>query len=381
MRMVRPARGGARPLPCIVSRTRLFLAMGNAIFNETPQVEGALRSVADLLPDTWAITQSPAPPGRERTVVDIVGPGQARFSYAVSVWPAGRSPATKAFADLVPAERDGLPVLYVADYLGPGIRQRLTENGVSFADGTGWVRISSTTAPILLTGEGADRSVRPRGSSAVVRFNGPTTGKVLRALLTEPLPIGVRELAQVAGVSPGSVSKILATLGTEDLIARDDQRRVVEVRKRQVMYRWTSDYSFVDSNSEASFYLAARGTERALSDLSDLPNVSVTGSVAARRLLPDGMTSVVPLRLVAAYAAAPDQVARKLRLVETQPATANVVIARPQDATIVDSTVDGLRLAPTPLVVADLLTLPGRGEAEADQLMDVLARDDEAWSN
>src|SRR5699024_1958627 len=124
-----------------------------------------------------------------------------------------------------------------------------------------------------------------------------------------------------------------------------------------------------------------RGTERALSDLSDLPNVSVTGSVAARRLLPDGMTSVVPLRLVAAYAAAPDQVARKLRLVETQPATANVVIARPQDATIVDSTVDGLRLAPTPLVVADLLTLPGRGEAEADQLMDVLARDDEAWSN
>jgi hypothetical protein len=30
-------------------------------------------------------------------------------------------------------------------------------------------------------------------------------------------------------------------------------------------------------------------------------------------------------------------------------------------------------------VLADLLTLPGRGDAEAEQLMDALARTDQAW--
>jgi hypothetical protein len=32
------------------------------------------------------------------------------------------------------------------------------------------------------------------------------------------------------------------------------------------------------------------------------------------------------------------------------------------------------------LVIADLLTLPNRSDAEADQLMDSLARDDSLWS-
>lgn len=208
----------------------------------------------------------------------------------------------------------------------------------------------------------------------------PTTGKVIRMLLTAPLPIGVRDLANTAGVTAGSVSKILATMTAEDLITRDSKRRVMSVRKREVMYRWTADYSFVESNSDTAFYLAPRGTERVLAGLAELPKVSATGSVAARQFLPAGTTPVVPLRLLAAYAAQPEEVARSLGLVDTEPATANVVLATPQDAGIVESVSGGLPAAPSPLVIADLLTLPGRGVAEADQLMDALATTDEAWS-
>jgi hypothetical protein len=39
----------------------------------------------------------------------------------------------------------------------------------------------------------------------------------------------------------------------------------------------------------------------------------------------------------------------------------------------------GPSLAPLALLLADLLTLPGRGDAEADQLMDALATTDPAW--
>ena len=36
-------------------------------------------------------------------------------------------------------------------------------------------------------------------------------------------------------------------------------------------------------------------------------------------------------------------------------------------------------IAPIPIVLADLLTLPGRSNAEAEQLLDALAKTDEAW--
>ncbi len=50
------------------------------------------------------------------------------------------------------------------------------------------------------------------------------------------------------------------------------------------------------------------------------------------------------------------------------------MIAVPQDMSVLAEP-----LAPDALVLADLLTLPGRGDAEAEQLMDMLARTSEYW--
>jgi hypothetical protein len=105
--------------------------------------------------------------------------------------------------------------------------------------------------------------------------------------------------------------------------------------------------------------------------------VALTGSAAARRLLPDGAVSVVPLRLLALYAADRAQAAGALGLIDADPATANVVIAVPQDRGILAT--GAIVTAPAALVVADLLTLPGRSDAEAEQLMDALAAIDPAW--
>lgn len=88
------------------------------------------------------------------------------------------------------------------------------------------------------------------------------------------------------------------------------------------------------------------------------------------------MTSVVPLRLLALYAASPRKLAEQLGLVAADPPTANVVIAAPQDERILPRTGEHLAVAPTTLVLADLLTLPGRSDAEAEQLMDAMAASD-----
>jgi hypothetical protein len=89
---------------------------------------------------------------------------------------------------------------------------------------------------------------------------------------------------------------------------------------------------------------------------------------------------VVPLFLLAVYAASPRRLAAELGLVETRQATAQVMIAIPQVPDILAEPQGNPPVAPTALVVADLLTLPGRGDAEAEQLMEMLARSDPAWS-
>lgn len=274
-----------------------------------------------------------------------------------------------------------LPVLFVSDYIGPSLRTALAREGIGFADATGWVRLTSEDPLVLLTGRGATRSPRPAGISAVARLNGVAAGRIIRALATTSLPIGVRDLADLADVSPGSVSKLLVTLAAESIVDRDDRGGVAVVRRRALIRRWVRDYSFARTNKSAGYYIAPRGLERTSARLGDVEAaVALTGSTAARRLLPDGMTSVVPLRLLAIYADAPDALARRLGLIGAEPATANVVIAAPQDRRILAPLSGGEpHLAPVGLVLADLLSLPNRSDAEAEQLMDALARRDAAW--
>jgi hypothetical protein len=80
------------------------------------------------------------------------------------------------------------------------------------------------------------------------------------------------------------------------------------------------------------------------------------------------------LRLLALYTDAPSVLVDELGLIPADPATANTLVAIPQDSEVLTS-----NTAPTALVLADLLTLPGRGDAEVEQLMDALARADQAW--
>jgi hypothetical protein len=273
----------------------------------------------------------------------------------------------------------GFPVLFVADYLGPATRRALTEAGISYVDATGWVRLVSDDPLILLTGEGAERSPRAPESAAVVRLNGVATSRVIRALSEVEVPVGVRELASVAQVSPGSVSKLLTTLAAEGIVDRDARGAVSNVRRRSLLRRWAQDYGYATTNPAVAYWLAPRGLAQVIDRVAEQEGVAVTGSAAARRLLPPDKTSVVPLRLLALYAASPRRLAEQLGLVEADAATANVVIAAPQDGRILPGPGEPATLAPTALVVADLLTLPGRSDAEAEQLMDALASIDPSW--
>lgn len=358
--------------------------MGNRVFRETTLISDALRSVTALLPASWSIAEGAGgQTGRRRldASVDLITPNGNGVSFAVEAKRSGAVPSDlllRVLREL--GQQTGSPVLFLSDYIGPSLRAALADAGISFADATGWVRIATDRPLILLTGQGADRSPRARQTSAVTRLNGVAANRTIRVLAATEMPVGVRALAAAAKVSPGSVSKLLVTLASEGIVDRDQNGTVVAVRRRALIRRWVRDYSFAKSNQSVAYYIAPRGLDRTLSRLDEGDAVAITGSAAARRYLPEAITSVVPLRLLALYTSDPTAVSGALALIAAEPTTANVVLAVPQDGGILPAADDGEpAVAPLALVVADLLTLPGRSDAEAEQLMDALAATDQAW--
>lgn len=360
--------------------------MRNSRFWETNITGEALRSIAALLPASWSVGEARMDASRDTppaSTVLLTSPGGGRVAYAVVTARSGSVPVQQLVGDLRRrAAASPQPVLFVSDYIGPSLRDALADSGISYADATGWVHLASDEPLVLLTGRGAGRAPgAPRGAG-VTRLNGVATSRIIRALAVVGPPVGIRELAEVADVSPGAVSKLMATLTTEGVIDRDDRGGVAAVRCRALIRRWARDYGFARSNRAVGHYIAPRGIVRTLDRLDAVDRrVCLTGSLAARRMLPDGVTPVVPLRLLALYTDAPAPLSRELGLIEADPMTANVVLAIPQDEQILEPTDAGRPpLASVALVLADLLTLPGRSDAEAEQLMDVLARDAGSWN-
>ncbi len=367
-----------------VSQISLFPIMRNGQVRATDLVSGALERVSDLLPPGWRLQRRHDARLGDReldAVIELTGPSRTKVAFAVEA-KAGSVPRSL----LIPALRDlertsGLPVVFVSEYVGPALRHALTSAGLGYADATGWVRMVSADPLVILNGVGATRAPRQdRNSSAVTRLNGLAAGRTVRELTLTTPPIGVRSLAHAAQVSPSSVSKLLVTLEAEGVVDREPTGEVRSVRRRALIRRWALDYSFAKTNRSPGWYIAPRGLGRTMARLSGRDNVALTGSAAARRLLPESSTPVVPLRLLALYAADPPELARELGLVQAEPSVANVTLARPQDPSILVGTHgEALTLAPLPLVLVDLLTLPGRSDAEAEQLMDALAIKDDGW--
>lgn len=371
-------------LPKNVSQTMMFLVMGNTPVQETSVLGDALRGIAELLPASWRLDERAGTQLGAKcldTRVDLTAPNGDQVSFVVEVKRSGSAATSLLLSALRELQRQvGLPVLFASDYVGPSLRAALADDGISFADGTGWVRIISENPLILLTGQGATRSPRSRQVSAVTRLNGVAVNRTIRALATTGLPVGVRSLATTASVSPGSVSKLLVTLAAEGIVDRGQKGGVLAVRRRALIRRWVRDYSFAKSNPSVGYYIAPRGLDRTLARLDERGGATLTGSAAARRSLPNAVTSVVPLRLLAMYAVDPTAMSGELGLIAAEPVTANVVIAVPQDAGVLPMPESReLSVAPLALVLADLLTLPGRSDAEADQLMDAVAATDPAW--
>ncbi|MFI9011926.1 type IV toxin-antitoxin system AbiEi family antitoxin [Actinosynnema sp. NPDC053489] len=354
-----------------------------------PSFEQALRSA---LPPTWSITVERRPSfggARPDALITLTSPGgeEARVLVECKGVVAPRDVALvdkqlQRYADA--AARAGRRVegaVLAAPFVSPTTRAHLDRLGTGWFDATGNLRLRLDGHAVFLDRVGADRGGQRDPADRLLKsLRGPAAAKVVLELCEAALPIGVRDLADRAGVGAATSARVLELLDREAVIDREGHGSVTAVRRRALIERWTRDYRVMNSNDVVTA-LDPRGLNHALGALSTAgARVAVTGSAAARAYLPDGVTPVSPLVSLSLYAEDPIGLMERLRLRKVDRG-ANVIVMRPYDEVVhaKSRVVNGMTLAPPAQVVADLLTGPGRSSEEAEQLMSALGADDRDW--
>ncbi len=239
------------------------------------------------------------------------------------------------------------------------------------------LRIDDPAVYIERQGAGKDpwRPERPARS-----LKGAKAARIVRALVDFVPPLGVRQIAGLAGTDPGYVSRILEMLGREDLVRRPPRGPVQEVEWAALLRRWTEDYSLLESN-RPFWFLDPRGVDsfteklRTAAGADTAPRYALTGSLAARTVAP-----VAPVRMGICFVDDAVRLADQLGLTPTDTG-ANVLLIEPADSVVYKRRreVDGLCYVALSQAVADLLTGPGRNPTEGEALLQWMQANSEAW--
>ncbi|CAA9422433.1 MAG: hypothetical protein AVDCRST_MAG22-2675 [uncultured Rubrobacteraceae bacterium] len=273
----------------------------------------------------------------------------------------------------LPNQEAAVPVI-VAPFLSLRTRERLEELGIGYVDLTGNVRVAADCPALFVQTTGAEHDPR-REERPARTLKGAKAGRMVRVLCDFVLPSGVRELAGRAEIDPGYASRVFALLEKEDLICRKRRGPVTDVDWRALIHRWTEDYSMFGSNRTAT-YLEPRGLSSLLGRLRDLDlRYAATGSLGSATVAP-----VAPARLAILFVDDADNAAGLLGLRPAE-AGANVILAEPYDPVVYERRREhqGVSYVALSQNAADLLTSPGRGPSEAEELMDWMEENEDAW--
>ena len=267
-----------------------------------------------------------------------------------------------------------LPLVVLSRYLSGATRERLRSREVGYLDLTGnaWLVVPEPGLFIETQGasEDPDRKERPARS-----LRGPKAGRIIRALIDRRQPPGVRELAVATKTDASYVSRVLAFLDSEALVTRVGHGRLESVDWPALMRRWAQEAP-LESRGKTRMFLEPRGLTGLVGRLAESEeHYAITSSLAAATFAP-----VAPARLVVIWVRDAAQAAARLALRPTETG-ANVLLVEPADESVFEGATqrDGVWYAAPSQVAADLLTSPGRGPAEGEELINWMRANEDAW--
>jgi hypothetical protein len=354
----------------------MFRVVRNSLISETDLLSTLEDDLRSRLPSSWTVVfdrQPRTPRGRPDALIRLRSPDGTESVLVVETKSLVEPRGIPAILDQLRRWPDGQPMV-VAPFISPRAREDLAAAGVGYADATGNLRLALDRPTVFLETVGAVSNPWPE-ERPLRSLKGPTAARVVRGLCDLRPPYGVRELAERTGASPASVSRVAELLDREAVLSRESRGPIETVDWEKLIRRWANDYTFTESNGTAT-YLEPRGLQTLMDKLggSDL-TYAVTGSLTASQVAP-----VAAPRLAAIYVEDSRAAADALELREASTG-ANVLLVEPLDSVALERTWEarGVRLAALSQVAADLLTSPGRGPAEAEQLLAWMQGNEDFW--
>lgn len=269
------------------------------------------------------------------------------------------------------------PILLVAPYIGPRVRELLTEEDVSYVDLTGNTRITLDYPGVFIATEGARQD--PRSSKPRSGVRGAKAGAVVRVLVDAAPPYTGAEIAKAAHVNEGYLSRILDTLVDEGLIERERAGPVTRVDWPAMLQRRARTLDLFRPVGTYR-YVARQGTSAVIDRLRSRPPAgarppTVTGSFAAARIAPVAAPSLLVL-----YTTDPRALAAELELLPAE-AGADTVLIRP-DNNVAFARVardGGMAWAAPSQVAIDCLAGTGRMPSEGEALIGWMRENETSW--
>lgn len=358
--------------------------MRNSTVSDNTTIAKSLDELRSRLPDAWrveVIEERAYRPGVD-AIVQVTAPTGQASVLAIDVKSRLDPKDVESLVSRFEMRRwqnaDTTPVV-VARYLGERTRDRLRSLQAGYIDLTGNMYLRLDEPAVAIERVGASKDPEPAQRPAR-SLKGAKAGRLVRALVDFTPPFGTRQLAQLAEVDPGYVSRLLSMLEREDLVGRDPRGPVARVDWPALLREWAKDYTFMTSNATLPC-LQPRGLPtlldglRAESAIADGLKYAISGSLAAARRAP-----VAPARLGVLYVERLDAAVQRLGLLPADTG-ANVVLAEPFDRVVFERTVrdDGLVYVAASQAVVDLMTSSGRAPEEAEALIEWMLANEGSW--
>jgi len=337
--------------------------MDNNVPSDNVVLRHAVEQIRRVLPSHWTSTVAVKTNDAADARLTIKTPAGATAALAIG---ARRQLDPRLVPDVADTLRTAAADAFVviAPFLGARTRERLVEEGIGFVDLCGNMRLVLDRPTVLISSRGDDRSpwATPRSARSL---HAPKACRIVRALADGELPLGVRQLAAIAGTDPGYVSRLLDLFHREELLEREPRGPVVAVHLARLIQRWAQDYRFAEAHRFVAL-AHPHGVPGALARLRDagVPH-ALTARAAAAALSGTALPGVV-----AAYVDNPERVAAILGA-EPAESGANLMLIDAFDPFVLDGTweASGLRYAARAQIIADLLGSPAPGPAQAASLL------------
>ncbi len=347
----------------------MLLTMGNS----AKLSNGVIAQLERIFPEGWSARFHPSSvhpkfDGRLEVIPPRGRPSRFEVELKASFEPRDIDRTERLRKELPASEK----ALLVAPYLSPRSRQLLRERGISHADLTGNLRLSTDSLFIEQTGA-VKAPKRDTEERARTSLRGPITGRVVRFLCDTRPPLKVREIAAATNVHPGNISRILEFLEREGYVERSGSGSLASVDWESLIQRWSLD---LQKERRAQTFLEPRGIDTVTALLSEgtLP-YAITGSYASAQLAP-----VIAPIAIDVYVRDIDE-AREFMSLRVSDRIGNVRLVQAFDRVAFERTTrsGNVVLASPSQIAADLLTLPNRSSDEFAELISWMKRHESDW--